>query len=291
MEGSGAFVAAVPGLIAVALGAARVARSRAVRRHAGGIRIGLVALTFLAIGACHSIDQNAFAHSPVSLTTLPFREPLAYSLGARRGQVVPFQQGLLASYFAGAQYDRLDHQQIDPNVDFVWDATGNPVISAPDGIDHSDGDFRLPDSWGIWSVVWEGYLVAPVDGTYLLRIHVNNGGWLQMKDANGALTTVMDCAGGSGFEGDCDATRSLAAGPNYIRYSWFNNAPPSAVARLLWQPPGATEVSVVPTDALATQASQSRLRAFIYVHGWMGKFGGDDFPSLLDPLQTSYAAF
>lgn len=283
-----ALSALLPGVAATPVAMHRARRSSFVNAHPPAARAALVALSMLLLGACHSIDRDAFAHSPVPLATLPFREPLAYSLGAQSGQVVPFQHGLLASYFAGAQYDRLDHQQIDPTVDFTWDATGNPVISAPDGIDYNEGDFRLPDSWGIWSVVWEGYLIAPADGTYLLRIHVNNGGWLEMKTPSGALTTVIDCAGGTSFEGDCDASTTLAAGPNYIRYSWYNNAPPSAVARLLWQPPGAAAVTLVPTEALAAQASQSRNRAFIYVHGWGGSLDQDDFPTFLDTLKRSY---
>ena len=135
------------------------------------LRIALLLIVGLIGGACHSIDKDAFAHDPAPLATLPFNEPVAFGAGSQSGQVVPLQHGLLASYFAGAQYERLDHQQIDANVDFIWDATGNPVISAPDGLDHDDGDFRLPPSWGIWSVVWEGYLLAPASGTYLLRIH------------------------------------------------------------------------------------------------------------------------
>lgn len=279
---------ATPGLVASVVALEQLRRSGPIRRHSQIARLGLLAGALLLAGACHSIDRNAFAHSPVPLSKLAFHEPLTFTGGAADGQVVPFLPGLVASYFAGAQYDRLDHQQIDPNVDFVWDGTGNPVISAPDGIDHNDGDFRLPDSWGIWSVVWEGYLITPAAGTYLLRIHVNNGGWLEMKDPSGALVTVIDCAGGTSFEGDCDASPTLTAGPHYIRFSYYNNAPPTAVARLLWQPPGATALSVVPTSALQTQATQARRRAFMYVHGTTGVFGADDFHTLLGRLELTY---
>lgn len=253
----------------------------------GGAPRGLALLLAASVvaGGCHSIDSNAFAHSPVSVGTLPFAEPVTYSIGPDIHRPVPAQNGLLGSYFAGAQYDRLDHQQIDPNVNFIWDGSGNPVISAPDGIDHSDGDFRLPDSWGIWSVVWEGYLLAPTDGEYLLRIHVNNGGWLETKDASGAIVTIINCAGGTGFEGDCDATLPLTAGPHYIRFSYFNNAPPSANAVLSWQPPASPTIEVVPTTALRTQLGSSIDRAFIYVHGTTGDYHTPGFGSLLPPIQ------
>ncbi len=277
------------GALALVLALRRAQASPFVRRHRVGTRVALAAAAVLALGACHSIDQDAFAHAPVPLGTLPFREPVAFGLGAQSGQPVRFGPGLLASYFAGAQYERLDHQQVDANVDFAWDGTGNPVISAPDGIDHNDGDFRLPESWGIWSVVWEGYLLAPSAGTYRLRIHVNNGGWLQMTDAAGALVTVIACPGGTSFEGDCEATRALDAGPHHLRFSYYNNAPPAAVARLLWQPPGATDVSVVPTEALRTQLKPLSQRSFIFVHGIRGDAGDKtSFASILAPLRTRF---
>ncbi|HEV2250873.1 MAG TPA: PA14 domain-containing protein [Candidatus Limnocylindria bacterium] len=266
--------------------------AQAIRRHPRAARLVGLTAALLIGGACHSIDENAFAHNPVPLAKLAFHEPIAFTGGAADGQVVPLQPGLLASYLAGAQYDRLDHQQIDANVNFVWDATGNPVISAPDGTDHNDGDFRLPDSWGIWSVVWEGYLLAPTEGTYVLRIHVNNGGWLEMKDPSGSLTTVINCAGGTGFEGDCDANVAFSAGPQYIRFSYFNNAPPSANAILSWQTPGSSSVEVVPTNALCTQSTAScsaPKRAFMFVHGINGDSANRSiFQLLLKPLEDRY---
>lgn len=288
MELGLAIISGLPGVAAAALAARRIVRGQTIRRHPRTAQLVALTAALLIGGACHSIDENAFAHSPVPLTKLPFHEPVTYTGGASDGQLVPFQHGLLGSYFAGAQYDRLDHQQIDSNVNFGWDGTGNPVISAPDGIDHNDGDFRLPDSWGIWSVVWEGYLVAPADGTYLLRTHVNNGGWLEMKGPSGALTTVINCAGGTGFEGDCDANVPLTAGPQYIRFSYFNNAPPSANAILSWQPPGSASVDVVPASALQTQQAPAARRSFIFVHGIRGNADGDAFALIIEPLRRQF---
>lgn len=179
-----------------------------MRRQAARLLVALLVVAPLA-AACHSIERGDWAHAPVPLSVLPLREPVTYTVGPNVGQAVPTQHGLLASYFNGANYvqpaynEYLDHQQIDPNVDFIWDGSNtNPVIPAGHGgIDYSEGDPFLPDHWPIWSVVWEGYLDVPSDGTYALRLHVNNGGWLQMKDASGALTTVISCPGGSSFEG------------------------------------------------------------------------------------------
>lgn len=240
----------------------------------------LIVPVLLVVTSCHSIDENVFAHAPVPLEILPLRDPITYTTGALAGEVVPLQNGLLASYFSGANYvyqdpfhnppidEQLDHQQIDPNIDFIWDASDtNPVISSAAGIDHSDGDPRLPDHWPIWSVVWEGYLDAPVDGTYGLRLHVNNGGWLEMEQSPGTLHTIIDCAGGTGFEGDCDAAATLTAGRRYIRVSYYNNSPPTAVALFSWQPPGAPDFEIVPTGRLFTQRSAANTAPLVILPG------------------------
>jgi hypothetical protein len=185
--------------------------------------VALMLVAALTLAACHTTHRGHFATTPVPLALVPFNEPLRYSIGPNAGQPVPAQNGLLASYFAGALYDRLDHQQIDPNIDFDWNADNqNPVVSGPESLDTNEGIgsfIGLPSTWGIWSIAWEGYLDVPAEGTYGLRLHVNNGGWLEMKDGAGGLRTVLSCPGGPGFEGDCDATLTLAQGRQYIRVS------------------------------------------------------------------------
>src|SRR5712692_9579228 len=122
--------------------------------------LAFVTVLFLVTTSCHSIRNDAFAHGPVSLDILPLREPITFTVGPQAGQPVPTQNGLLGSYFNGAQYvdpshnEYLVYQQIDPNINFSWDASDtNPVIPADKGgIDHNDGDFRLPDHWPIWSI-------------------------------------------------------------------------------------------------------------------------------------------
>lgn len=245
----------------------------------------LVAL--LVVTSCHSIDRGVFAQGPVPLEVLPLREPITFTVGPNAGQVVPTQHGLLASYFSGAAYvqpaygEALDHQQVDPNIDFQWDASGgvNPVIPVG-GIDISEGHPFRPPQWPIWSIVWEGYLEAPTAGDHVLNLHVNNGGWLEMKGAAGALVTVISCPGGSGFEGDCPANVPLTAGRHYIRISYYNNAPFSANAIFSWQRPGETTLSVVPTEALWTQVSARP--PVIFVPG----FGGSQIVASADRTRT-----
>jgi hypothetical protein len=261
-------------------------------------RVAFVLVGVLVVTSCHSIDRGVFAQGPVPLDELPLREPITYTAGPKAGQVVPTQHGLLASYFSGAAYvqpaygEVLDHQQIDPNVDFQWDATGgvNPVI-AVGGIDHADGHPFRPPQWPIWSIVWEGYLEAPATGEYVLNLHVNNGGWLEMKDPAGGLRTVISCPGGSGFEGDCRAAVDLTAGRHYIRISYYNNAPSSANAIFSWRKPGDAELSVVRTESLCTQnvACGRPNRAFMFVHGIHGSFADEkSFSLLLRPLADRY---
>ena len=240
----GILIAALPGVVALCAGVARWRAwrypGRAARRVPVHVRLATLLALALAFGGCHSIERGVFAHGPVPLTELPFNEPVAFTVGPDAGSIVPAQNGLLASYFSGADYiqpdqgEVLDHQQIDPNVDFVWDASDtNPVIPPPRGIDVSEGDPFLPDHWPIWSVVWEGYLDTPSEGDYGLRLHVNNGGWLELKQDATTLQTVISCPGGSGFEGDCDASVHLTAERHYVRISYYNNAPPSANAGLV----------------------------------------------------------
>lgn len=260
-------------------------------------RLSLTLVAILVVTSCHSIDRGVFAQGPVPLDVLPLREPITYTAGPNAGQVVPTQHGLLASYFSGAAYvqptygEVLDHQQIDPNVDFQWEASGgvNPVI-AVGGIDVSEGHPFRPPQWPIWSIVWEGYLETPTTGDHILSLHVNNGGWVEMKDRAGGLRTVISCPGGSGFEGDCPATVSLTAGSHYIRISYYNNAPSAANAIFSWQRPGDAGPSVVRTESLCTQdvvgCAVSR-RGFIFVHGIRGNFDEPGFSALLTPLQAA----
>lgn len=224
--------------------------------------VALAAAALIVATSCHSIDSDAFAHGPVPTDVLPFSEPIKYSVGNLAGQPVPLQNGLLGSYFNGAQYrddthnEYLVFQRIDPNINFVWDASDtNPVIPADNGgIDHNDGDPRLPDHWPIFSIVWEGYLAVPFDDLYQLRLHVNNGGWIQMKDPTGALANVVSCPGGSGFEGDCDSDALfLHGGSQYIRISYYNNAPSSADAIFSWKHATDADFSVVGPEVLYTQ--------------------------------------
>ena len=260
----GLAILALPGIAALVAGAVRWRawrRSRRVWRKAPStLRLGVLLLGVVAFAACHSIDEGVFAQGPVPLAVLPFRDPITYTVGDLAGQPVGETNGLLASVFNGADYvnaahnEFLDYQVVDPNVDFDWDAGGVNPVTLHGGIDHNDGDPRLPESWPIWSIVWEGFIAVAADGTYGFRLHVNNGGWLEMPDATNNLQVVVNCPGGASFEGDCDGSIDLAAGRHYIRISYYNNAPPSANAHFSWQPPGAGEFAIVPTESLFTQA-------------------------------------
>lgn len=247
-------LASLPGIAALVAGTVRWRAWRAAGRVPLPMRLGLLLFVALAIGGCHTTHRGHWATAPVPQSKLAFQEPVRFSDGTE----VPAQNGLLASYFAGAKYDRLDHQQIDPQVDFFWDAIHGGPVTTPDATDTNEfwgGFIGLPPRWHHWAVVWEGYLEAAVEGDYVLGVHVNNGGWIEMKGATGALQVVVSAPGGPSFEGTVTARRTLTAGRHYIRFSFYQNSPPIGVARLLWQPPGQAGLSVIPSVVLFTQAT------------------------------------
>jgi hypothetical protein len=275
-------VVAVPLVAALLVGSGRMrwheqllARWRRLPRL---VRFSLLAFV---LAGCHE-SCLFYARSPVDLGTLPFREPLHY-VG---GEIVRYQNGLLASYFAGTHYATLDHQQIDPNVDFTWNVQDPPVPGSFDSFQDIGMDTD-PPRWGVWSVVWEGYLAVPTEGDYVLATESDDGSWLEMKDDSGNLVIVVDNGPPNG-DSTVTAPAHLTAGMHYIRMSYFQSQCCGALARLLWQPPGAAALEPIPASAFFTQAAPVLVRRVVYVHGTTGSFKGNDFPVLLDPLRARY---
>lgn len=81
-------------------------------------RLALLAIAALVLASCHTTHRGHYARGPVPTALVPFEEPLRYSVGPEAGELVPAGRGLLATYMRGAMYDFVDHQQVDPNVDF-----------------------------------------------------------------------------------------------------------------------------------------------------------------------------
>ncbi|MFH9570685.1 family 16 glycoside hydrolase [Streptomyces sp. NPDC017454] len=99
-----------------------------------------------------------------------------------------------------------------------------------------------------------GYLVAPRDGTYVFRLTSDDGSRLTLDDA-----TVIDHDGLHGAEPK-DGTVELTAGAHPLRVEHFDRGGGQEL-RLSWMPPGESEFTVVPREALSTDAGVVRVTA------------------------------
>ncbi|CAM5535164.1 hypothetical protein SVIOM342S_09682 [Streptomyces violaceorubidus] len=99
-----------------------------------------------------------------------------------------------------------------------------------------------------------GYLVAPRDGTYVFRLVSDDGSRLTLDDA-----TVIDHDGLHGAEPK-DGTVDLTAGAHPLRIEHFDRGGGQQL-QLSWMPPGESEFTVVPTEALSTDAGVVRVTA------------------------------
>ncbi|MDG9723044.1 family 16 glycoside hydrolase [Streptomyces sp. DH41] len=99
-----------------------------------------------------------------------------------------------------------------------------------------------------------GYLVAPREGTYVFRLTSDDGSRLTLDDA-----TVIDHDGLHGAEPK-DGTVELTAGAHPLRVEHFDRGGGQEL-RLSWMPPGESEFTVVPREALSTDAGVVRVTA------------------------------
>ncbi len=143
--------------------------------------------------------------------------------------------GLVGTYYTGINlYDNRNGnifntpvlQRLDANVDFNWGyASPDPMLPADN-----------------FSVTWNGFLTAPVDGTYTFSIKTDNGVMLIINDqiVINQLTNVM---------GTFTGTINLKAGQkNRIRILYFE-FDTTARCQMSWSYPGQALVTV-PTSAL-----------------------------------------
>ncbi|MGC9499955.1 family 16 glycoside hydrolase [Streptomyces sp. WG7] len=99
-----------------------------------------------------------------------------------------------------------------------------------------------------------GYLVAPRDGTYVFRLTSDDGSRLSLDGA-----TVIDHDGLHGAEPK-DGTVDLTAGAHPLRIEHFDRGGGQQL-QLSWIPPGESEFTVVPREALSTDAGVVRVTA------------------------------
>ncbi|AIV32294.1 family 16 glycoside hydrolase [Streptomyces sp. CCM_MD2014] len=99
-----------------------------------------------------------------------------------------------------------------------------------------------------------GYLVAPRDGTYVFRLVSDDGSRLALDGS-----TVIDHDGLHGAEPK-DGTVELTAGAHPLRIEHFDRGGGQQL-QLSWMPPGESAFTVVPTEALNTDAGVVRVTA------------------------------
>ncbi|MCK0116935.1 DUF1080 domain-containing protein [Isoptericola sp. S6320L] len=99
-----------------------------------------------------------------------------------------------------------------------------------------------------------GNVHAPEDGEYTFRLTSDDGSRLSIGDE-----VVVDNDGLHGEE-SVDGTVTLTAGAHPLFVEFFEDAY-GQVLRLEWMPPGASEFTVVPQEALSTEAGVVRVTA------------------------------
>ncbi|WP_432119802.1 family 16 glycoside hydrolase [Streptomyces sp. bgisy032] len=99
-----------------------------------------------------------------------------------------------------------------------------------------------------------GYLIAPRDGSYVFRLTSDDGSRLSLDGS-----TVIDHDGLHGAEPK-DGTVHLTAGSHPLRVDHFERDGGQQV-QLSWKPPGESEFTLVPTEALSTDADVVRVTA------------------------------
>lgn len=145
------------------------------------------------------------------------------------------------------------------------------IYSNPNTITRTDAQvgignpIPIPFGWGNFVTRWEGYLQAPVAGTYTFKVTSNDGIRLWI---NGAL--VID-RWASGFQtGTVNITLALGQVCT-IRVDYIDTHA-SGSAALEWKKPGTTTFALVPQSALYSQdnyaSSQDNVQT---VNGWCTK--------------------
>ncbi|WP_372349034.1 family 16 glycoside hydrolase [Streptomyces sp. KL116D] len=119
-------------------------------------------------------------------------------------------------------------------------------------------DWSTTDDFGgfadNFSAEASGYLVIPSDGTYAFRLTSDDGSRLTIDDKQ-----VIDHDGLHGAEPK-DGAVQLTAGSHPFRIDYFERGGGQQLT-LAWQPPGADAFTVVPREALSTDAGVVRVTA------------------------------
>jgi len=214
-----------------------------------GVNTATVTLTPLA---------DALPESPetVILHVAPGSGYTVGSLATASGTIHDFRQGLIGKYYntqetsypvfpaTNLNFDpsQLKLTRLDTAIDFDWGA-GPP---AGTGLTNPDG----------WSIRWEGQLIPPATGKYLLHVTADRGAVVSVN-GNTVISqwsaTVAPLTEYSNAASLATSTLAFSAGtPVNVRVDYRESAttPATASIRLAWTPPGGVK-SPVPAHAMA----------------------------------------
>ncbi|HIE52434.1 MAG TPA: hypothetical protein EYP85_11800 [Armatimonadetes bacterium] len=135
--------------------------------------------------------------------------------------------GLVGLYFADEELTQPIHRRVDAEINFWWEFAPLPELPA----DH-------------FAVRWTGLLEAPTGGCYVLATENDDGVRLWLDGRLMVDDWIRHPSAENRVEVD------LAAGWHLLRIEYFD-ALGAGTMRLLWQPPTAAELTLVPPERLA----------------------------------------
>jgi hypothetical protein len=173
---------------------------------------------------------------------------IAISVGG--ADVKPITNGLSARYI---QNDgRSAHPQLsqgdvllsrtDPTINFDWDRKAPTPEFVADPITGNGHD---------WGVIWRGYIKCDQPGLYTFKAHYDDGFRLWVSDDQNKMQLVVEGWNTGPTSGTPTlGTIQLQGGKWYKLEAQMFEDEDRAYCQLMWQPPGASSFSVVPTSDL-----------------------------------------
>jgi len=143
--------------------------------------------------------------------------------------------GLLGSYYVGRDFDQLEFQRADNNINFIWTFTGPGPLMPP----------RQP-----FCVRWTGELVAPYTEPYTIMTASDDGVRVYL---NGDL--IIDNWTVHAVTEDTATVNLVANQPNDIRVEYFEkNGMSNEIIKLYWESKD-TPLEYIPENALIYPAT------------------------------------
>jgi mono/diheme cytochrome c family protein len=190
---------------------------------------------YLHDGSAATLADAVRAHSNVTITDADLANLVEYlrqigseEPGAPAPPPPPATNGLLGTYYNNLEMSGQPVLTRIENVNFTWDDSPAPGVN--------------PDNF---SIRWTGQIEPTVTGSYYLQTKANDRIRLWL---NG--TQLIDRWGANGTYTDTTAAVQLVAGTRYAIVVEYADVKTKAIAKLSWQPPGASGFSVVPLNRL-----------------------------------------